>query len=176
MMRLFFAIVIMMFTVNILNAQKIETILFLKDGKTKINNCRRGEHQVKCEEGENSVIYTEQDLLSIEYFINDLKYKYVFITRENVKNPILAKELIQGEVSLYSVDKMTPNGGTSLLYAKRKSDILAYRIGTGQRYTKSKALSYFSDCTEILDLIKNKKIKGKNIEHLINQYNINCKN
>lgn len=138
--------------------------------------------------------FTNLDKVIIGEGEDSSTYKYIKVDIETYK---VLKEVSFGKVSLYTQDitgysngafvptgfggGMWIAGGSSYqikdLFVQRTEDEMATHLGSNQLFSKNfkKAASeYFSDCPNLVQKIKDKEYKKKDIKEIVVFYNNQC--
>ena len=105
---------------------------------------------------------------------------------ESVRMPYLFEVVVKGDVSLYTFSTMTGSNGmmggggsiTTYYLSKGNDDYvttIAYfgSLNVGKSF-KKKAIKYFSDCPNLVQKIKDKVYKKRDIKEIVEYYNSNC--
>src|SRR5690606_31960858 len=179
-------IIIMVFSCSLANAQFNKGTVFLKDS-TELKGLIRiktfGGIKFKTTQDSES---TDYDYKQITGFDTDGE-KYRYINNQEGFPPILLKEKIKGEISLYSNEVYNPGhsipngfagGGTGMTFGGGSATIYhilvknkLIRVGTK---IKNKHLEILKNCTSLIEKIENKDLKKRDVYEIINYYNNSC--
>jgi len=176
----------MVFSCSLANAQFNKGTVFLKDS-TELKGLIRiktfGGIKFKTTQDSES---TDYDYKQITGFDTDGE-KYRYINNQEGFPPILLKEKIKGEISLYSNEVYNPGhsipngfagGGTGMTFGGGSATIYhilvknkLIRVGTK---IKNKHLEILKNCTSLIEKIENKDLKKRDVYEIINYYNNSC--
>ena len=175
-------LVILIFSCSFANAQFNSGTIFLKDS-TELKGLIRiksfGGIKFKATKDSKSTFY---DYNKISGFDTDGK-KYRYIKNQDGFPPKLFKEVIKGKISLYSKEVYNPGvpngfggvgmnmGGTSATIYYILIEDKLIRVGTR---IKKKHLEILKNCPSLIENIKNKVFKKRDVFKIINYYNNNC--
>lgn len=172
-------------------AQKQRATLYFKDGSelkgyAKITSSQKIKFRKKADERPQFFEHTKIDRIIFE--VDHMEYKYMNILG-NSGSPRLLEIIKKGDLILYLNTTKSPTmytagggygGGGSITFtyfvAKKGDDIattIAYR-GSITSGFKKKAIKYFSDCPILVEKIKTKYFKQKDIIKIVEFYNNNC--
>lgn len=131
--------------------------------------------------------FSEIDHVKIRFSKDDIKtYRYLKV-KGSEKSRVL-EEKIKGKVSLYTTSTSgyhNPFGyGINRIeytienyFVKRKDDVDITHLGSNQLITKDfieAATMFFSDCKQLVEKVKNKELKKRDIVQIVQFYNKNC--
>ena len=189
------------FNNQIIYSQYTKVKIVFKDGTIlKGLSKKKGSHQIKFKKERSSKAKKYQLKEVEEYFEyyngEEVKYKYLYIKES--KKYLLMQEVIKDKVSLYIIGATGQHvgmgfggnsngfggvGGASSFsiesyYLKRNGeDYVHYITSTGgfsKNFVKS-ASEFFNDCLILVEKIKKKEYKKRDIREVVKFYNTNCK-
>lgn len=144
--------------------------VFFKDGTEKwgfIKFKDLDKIQFKKEMNNKAVIFGYEDIVKLN---NDSDFEYLLIDNK----PRLLKVVLKGKINLYSSEYMYEGlNGFSAEYT-------AYYIEKNEKITitdknfKKKYDFIIKDCNDLYSKLQNKEMKRKELETIIDYYNINC--
>jgi len=116
-------------------------------------------------------------------------YEYKLIIKENKTKVVLLKSVLIGDVNLlsetndytnYNSNFGVSSGSFTAYYLSKKNDIYVTKIikpgiSTGY-FRKLIAPLFFSDCKELMSIIKDKSFGKTDIRRVVNYYNTQCNN
>ena len=171
------------------------TILYFNDGKEMKGYGKRvGEHSVKFKTKDSKIqTYRLEELKKAVIYEDDGVNTYVALKIKGKEDFHTVRQVIVGPVSLYEYDVtmvdpgggfgpggMMVGGGTSTVtkyLVKRKNEPEATLLSPNNIFSKSfknAAIDYFQDCPSLVEKIRNRTFKKKNVEALVKYYNYNC--
>jgi hypothetical protein len=200
--RLIFILSICLFFNNQISySQYTKVKIIFKDGTIlKGLSKRKGSHQIKFKKDRSSKAKKYQLKEVEEYFeyYNGEKVKYKYLYIKESRKYLLMQEVIKDKVSLYIIgtsgqhvgmgfggnsDGFGSVGGASSFsiesyYLKREGEKeVTYITSTGafSRNFIDSTSYFFIDCPELVEKIKKKEYKKRDIREVVKFYNTNCK-
>ena len=175
-------LLVLLFSSLTIDAQKDKATLFFKDGNTLHGYAKLKENgKVKFRKTNDSkaMTYHFGNLERVEFFLNDEKVTYVRLEVKGKSKAITLKQLVQGEISLFSA--IDHNVGAGYLieeyYLKKQDEKKPILLTTSNIFSKNfkkVATEYFKDCSKLIQKINNKEFKKRDIEEIVTYYNSEC--
>lgn len=175
-------LIIIIFTCSLANAQFNKGTVFFKDSTDQKGLVRIkifGGIKFKTEKDSKSTFYDYNKIIGFDTDGN----KYRYVKNQDGFPPKLYKENIKGKISLYSKEVSNPGvpngfggggmtfgGGSATIYYILVKDKLI-RVGTR---IKKKHLKILKNCTTLIEKIKRKDLKKRDVFDIINYYNNSC--
>ena len=167
---------------KVIASQSNKAVLTLKDG-TELSGYGklRNFSKVKFKKSKNAtpVDYKFNVVEKIEITKDDGVETYVFLPIKGKGKPKALQQLVKGKVSLYRIRDWHAydNGGIKDKYYLRRGEgdvVLFISSDPFSRSFKKAGSKYFKDCSSLVQKIKKKEFKKKNIEEAVKYYNSKC--
>ena len=178
---------LLIITIGSMSAQIQKGTLYYKDGRTAFGTVKlkkKGVVKFKNDESTKPVLlkFDVLDSIQVIYYDEFITYVQLEIQRKKKANKFIAEKLVNGEVSLYSINQQGSFAGGSSFsvnsyYLKEEGERFVTYLGSNDAFGKDileSAKIYFKDCTSLLDKIEDREFKKKHINEIVVYYNNNC--
>lgn len=191
-------------TTEILIAQKSEAKLVFKDGTVlKGLGKLKGTASVKFRKNKKAKAkkYHFRDLESVQLYIEEFVKTYVYLPVKKKNKYRVLEEVVVGDISLYKIVSqgthvpmgvgfsgaaggmgmgMSMGSGFSIksYYLRKKGEKEVTHITSTDLFSKNfkkAATAYFKDCPDLVEKIKTKEYRKREIRAIVEFYNSKCK-